>query len=71
MHALNGFQRDVLDVVAGLEEAHGLAITDELDVCFPMDINLGRLYPNLDTPSRGGGGSWHMGPTTSGPTPKG
>lgn len=49
MHAVTGFQRDVLYVVAGLEEPHGLAIKDELDAYYSTEINHGRLYPNLDT----------------------
>lgn len=49
MHDLTGFQRDLLYVVAGLEEPHGLAIKDELEDYYEKEIHHGRLYPNLDT----------------------
>lgn len=48
MHDLTAFQRDILYVMAGMEEPKGLAIKDELDKCHEQDINPGRLYPNLD-----------------------
>ena len=49
MHDLTGFQRDILYVIAGLEEPHGLAVKAELDDYYEQEINHGRLYPNLDT----------------------
>ena len=49
MHDLTGFQRDLLFVVAGLEEPHGLAIKEELEEYYESEIHHGRLYPNLDT----------------------
>ncbi|MFB6081859.1 MAG: PadR family transcriptional regulator [Halanaeroarchaeum sp.] len=49
MHDLTGFQRDLLFVVAGLEEPHGLAIKEELEKYYESEIHHGRLYPNLDT----------------------
>lgn len=49
MHDLTGFQRDVLNVVAGLEGPKGLQIKSELDDYYDAEINHGRLYPNLDT----------------------
>jgi len=49
MHDLTGFQRDLLYVVAGLEEPHGLAIKDELEQYYESEVHHGRLYPNLDT----------------------
>jgi len=49
MHDLTGFQRDLLFVVAGLEEPHGLAIKEELEGYYESEIHHGRLYPNLDT----------------------
>ncbi|MBV0923132.1 PadR family transcriptional regulator [Halomicroarcula limicola] len=49
MHDLTGFQRDLLYVIAGLEEPHGLAIKDELEDYYESEVNHGRLYPNLDT----------------------
>jgi DNA-binding PadR family transcriptional regulator len=49
MHDLTGFQRDLLVVIAGLEEPHGLAIKEELEDYYESEVNHGRLYPNLDT----------------------
>jgi len=49
MYDLTGFQRDLLYVIAGLEEPHGLAIKDELEEYYEKEIHHGRLYPNLDT----------------------
>jgi len=49
MYDLTGFQRDLLYVVAGLDEPHGLAIKDELEGYYEKEIHHGRLYPNLDT----------------------
>ncbi|WP_135302716.1 PadR family transcriptional regulator [Haloarcula amylovorans] len=49
MHDLTGFQRDLLYVIAGLDEPHGLAIKDELEDYYESEVNHGRLYPNLDT----------------------
>jgi DNA-binding PadR family transcriptional regulator len=49
MHDLTGFQRDILYVIPGLEEPHGLAIKDELEAYYQGEIHHGRLYPNLDT----------------------
>ncbi|ELZ78680.1 MULTISPECIES: PadR family transcriptional regulator [Haloferax] len=49
MYDLTGFQRDLLYVIAGLEEPHGLAIKEELEAYYEKEIHHGRLYPNLDT----------------------
>ncbi len=49
MHDLTGFQRDLLVVIAGLEDPHGLAIKAELEDYYGTEIHHGRLYPNLDT----------------------
>ena len=49
MDDLTGFQRDLLYVVARLEQLHGLAIKDELDDYYDKEIHYGQLYPNLDT----------------------
>ena len=49
MHDLTGFQRDLLYVVNGLDEPHGLAIKDELEKYYEKEVHHGRLYPNLDT----------------------
>ena len=49
MHDLTGFQRDLLYVIAGRDEPHGLAVQDELEDYYKKEIHHGRLYPNLDT----------------------
>ena len=52
MDDLTAFQRDLLYVIAGLENGtppHGLAIKDSLEVDYSGEIHHGRLYPNLDT----------------------
>ncbi|WP_367176160.1 PadR family transcriptional regulator [Haloarcula rubripromontorii] len=49
MYDLTGFQRDLLYVIAGLDEPHGLAIKEELENYYESEVNHGRLYPNLDT----------------------
>jgi len=49
MYDLTGFQRDLLYVIAGLDEPHGLAIKEELETYYEKEIHHGRLYPNLDT----------------------
>ncbi|GAA0258973.1 PadR family transcriptional regulator [Haladaptatus pallidirubidus] len=49
MHDLTGFQRDLLYVVAGLDDPHGLAIKSELEDYYDKEIHHGRLYPNLDS----------------------
>lgn len=48
MYDLTGFQRDLLVVIAGLDEPNGLSIKAELEKYYEKDINHGRLYPNLD-----------------------
>ena len=48
MHDLTSFQRDLLYVIAGLDEPHGLAIKEELEDYYEKEIHHGRLYPNLD-----------------------
>ncbi|WP_458208895.1 helix-turn-helix transcriptional regulator [Haladaptatus sp. NG-SE-30] len=49
MYDLTGFQRDLLYVVSGLDEPHGLAIKEELEEYYEKEIHHGRLYPNLDS----------------------
>lgn len=49
MYDLTGFQRDLLFVIAGEEQPHGLAIKEELEDYYEKEIHHGRLYPNLDT----------------------
>ena len=49
MEDLTGFQRDLLYVIAGLSDPHGLAIKEELEEYYEKEVHHGRLYPNLDT----------------------
>ncbi|TKX68640.1 MULTISPECIES: helix-turn-helix transcriptional regulator [Halorubrum] len=49
MYDLTGFQRDLLYLVDGLNDPHGLAIKAELEEYYEQEIHHGRLYPNLDT----------------------
>ena len=49
MHDLTGFQRDLLYVIVGEDDPHGLAIKEELEKYYEREIHHGRLYPNLDT----------------------
>ena len=49
MHDLTGFQRDLLYLINGLDNPHGLAVKDELEDYYKEEIHHGRLYPNLDT----------------------
>lgn len=49
MYDLTGFQRDLLYVIAGSDDPHGLAVKDELEDYYEKEIHHGRLYPNLDT----------------------
>ena len=51
MDDLTAFQRDLLYVIAGMNDdpyPHGLSIKEELDEHYSGDIQHGRLYPNLD-----------------------
>lgn len=49
MHDLTAFQRDLLYVIAGSDEPHGLALKVELEPYYEGEIHHGRLYQNLDT----------------------
>jgi transcriptional regulator, PadR family len=49
MFELSGFQRDLLYVIAGMEEPYGLGIKEELETYGDTEVNHGRLYPNLST----------------------
>ncbi|ELY63422.1 PadR family transcriptional regulator [Natronococcus jeotgali] len=49
MYDLTAFQRDLLYIVAGLDDPHGLAIKEELEDYYEKEVHHGRLYPNLDT----------------------
>ena len=48
MNDLTAFQRDILYIVGGADEPHGLAIKSDLEAYYGTDVNHGRLYPNLD-----------------------
>ncbi len=48
MYDLTGFQRDIMYVIAGQEEPHGLGIKEELETYYETEIHHGRLYPNLN-----------------------
>lgn len=48
MFDLTAFQRDLLFVIAGRNEPHGLALKEVLEQSYETEINHGRLYPNLD-----------------------
>ena len=49
MQELSAFQRDLLYVLAGLNEPHGVAVRETLEDYYNEEINHGRLYPNLDS----------------------
>lgn len=49
MFDLTGFQRDLLYVINGLDDPHGLAVKAEIEEYYDTEIHHGRLYPNLDT----------------------
>lgn len=49
MNDLTAFQRDLLYVIASLDEPHGLEVKTELEEYYTREINHGRLYPNLNT----------------------
>ena len=51
MADLTAFQRDILYVIAGLDDEtppYGLAIKEELDRHYSGEINHSRMYPNLN-----------------------
>lgn len=49
MNDLTGFQRDLLYVIAGLEEPHGLMLKDDLEDYYTKSIN-GRVEDASHTP---------------------
>ena len=49
MDDLTGFQRDLLYIIAGLEEPHGLGIKEEAQAYYETEVHHARLYPNLDS----------------------
>lgn len=48
MQDLTGFQRDLMFVIAGLDEPKGLDVKDVVEQYYEEEIRHGRLYPNLD-----------------------
>ena len=48
MFDLTGFQRDLLYIIAGLDQPSGQQIRREIEA-FVGEVTHGRLYPNLDT----------------------
>lgn len=48
MHELTGFQRDLLIVVAGLDDPDGLAVKSKVEDYYEQQLHQGRLYTNLD-----------------------
>ncbi|QRV14242.1 helix-turn-helix transcriptional regulator [Haloterrigena salifodinae] len=49
MDYLTGFQRDLLYVIAGVDQPSGQDVMEEIEGYYTTEINHGRLYPNLDT----------------------
>lgn len=49
MDELTGFQRDLLYVVAGLEEPKGITVQRELESAYGSSVIHARVYQNLDT----------------------
>ena len=47
MFELTGFQRDLLTVIAGLDQPSGQRVKEEIEKEIE-EVNHGRLYPNLD-----------------------
>jgi DNA-binding PadR family transcriptional regulator len=47
MHDLSSFQRDLLVVVAGLDDPIGTDIREELEAYYPERVTAGRVYPQL------------------------
>jgi DNA-binding PadR family transcriptional regulator len=49
MHDLTAFRRDILYVIAGMDdEPYGLAIKNGLEEYYGEEVEHGHLYPNLD-----------------------
>lgn len=49
LHELTAFQRDLVYLIAGLGDSHGLGLKTELEDYYETEIHHGRLYPNLDS----------------------
>lgn len=48
MNGLTGFQRDILYILAGLDEPNGSEIRTHLEEYYGTTVDRGQLYPNLD-----------------------
>ena len=48
MFELNGFQRDVMYVLAALDEPSGREVKSRVESELDVEVTNGRLYPNLD-----------------------
>lgn len=49
MKKLTAFQRDLLNMIAGLGHPNGLEVNERVKDHYQNEINHGRLYPNLET----------------------
>lgn len=49
MQDLTGFQRDLMFVIARLDEPKGLDVKEVVEQYYGTEVRHGRLYPNLDT----------------------
>jgi DNA-binding PadR family transcriptional regulator len=47
MKDLTAFQRDLLYVIASLDDPYGLGIKEGLEAYYDDDVNTGRVYQNL------------------------
>lgn len=45
---LSGFRRDIMYIIAGLDDPHGLLVKEKLEDYYEKEVHHGRLYPNLD-----------------------
>lgn len=48
MDDLTDFQRDLLFVLSGMDDPHGLALAEEMERYYGADVDHARVYPNLD-----------------------
>ncbi|GAA5434892.1 hypothetical protein Hjap01_04384 [Haloarcula japonica] len=48
MYDVNSFKRDMLVVIAGMDNPKGTELTAELQEHYPEEITAGRVYPQLD-----------------------
>lgn len=54
MQELSAFQRDMLYVIASLDEPYGLGIKTELEEYYEEEVNTGRVYQNLNKMAESG-----------------